>query len=104
MTATIKWSIDKLTRVLKDDYVMAAYYICEAADGDHKDRVLGRAFFKKPSTLIPYTDLTEEQVVGWVKESLNTPDPTKVDTLEKKLIELVNERKTPTKADGVPWT
>mgnify|MGYP003148445661 CR=1 FL=1 len=36
MAATIKWSIDKLTRVLKDDYVMAAYYIYAAAKAKYE--------------------------------------------------------------------
>jgi|10_taG_2_1085330.scaffolds.fasta_scaffold01753_3 hypothetical protein len=112
MAVTIKWSIKKLTRELTDDYVMRADYVCEAIDTDvttggrsaYGSGVRGYVYLKKPSTLVPYADLTETQVIGWVKDALKEANSDSVDDLENDLNQIVSEKTTPTKAEGIPWS
>jgi hypothetical protein len=51
--------------------------------------------------MIPYADLTEELVVGWVKEAIGGQE--KVDEIEDALQAQLNEQHAPTKAAGLPW-
>jgi len=51
--------------------------------------------------LIPYADLTEEVVIGWVKEALGGDE--KVAEIEAALQEQLDQQHAPTKAAGVPW-
>jgi hypothetical protein len=51
--------------------------------------------------LIPFADLTEELVVGWVKEALGGQE--KVDEIEAALQAQLNEQHAPTTAPGLPW-
>ena len=54
-----------------------------------------------PSALIPFADLTETQVIGWVKDKLGAD---KVTQLETALDNQISEQKAPTKATGKPWS
>ena len=54
-----------------------------------------------PSALVPYADLTETQVVGWVKDKLGADRVTQIETA---LDNQITEQKTPTKATGKPWS
>jgi len=47
-----------------------------------------------------YADLTESDVVTWVKDLLGTETLTEVET---SIAEQITESKTPTSAVGVPW-
>ena len=64
----------------------------------------------KPDTLVPYADLTEEVVLGWVKAKLNEDKDKEGNTIDKVAqIETavengVNEQKTPTTGVGKPWS
>jgi hypothetical protein len=51
--------------------------------------------------MIPYADLTEEIVVGWVKEALGGAE--KVGEIEAALQQQLDEQHAPTKAPGLPW-
>jgi len=49
------------------------------------------------SDLIPYEDLTEDIVIGWVKESLDMED------LDKDLENQIEAQKNPPILQGLPW-
>jgi hypothetical protein len=51
--------------------------------------------------LIPFADLTEATVVGWVKEKLTAE---KVTEIEAALQAQLDEQRQPTKAGGLPWS
>jgi hypothetical protein len=50
--------------------------------------------------MIPYADLTEEIVVGWVKDHFGEE---KVDEIEAALQAQLDQQHAPTTAPGVPW-
>ena len=53
------------------------------------------------ANLVPYADLTEETVIGWVKDALG---PDKVLEIGQALLAQLEEQRHPSKAAGVPWT
>jgi hypothetical protein len=50
--------------------------------------------------MIPYADLTEETVVGWVKASLGAEGVAAVDAV---LAANIASQKAPKVASGLPW-
>ena len=52
------------------------------------------------SALVPFADLTEATVVGWIKDKLGADA---VANLEAQLQAQLDEQTAPTKATGVPW-
>ncbi len=52
------------------------------------------------SALVPFADLTEATVVGWVKDKLGADKVTEIETA---LQAQLDEQTAPTKASGVPW-
>ena len=52
------------------------------------------------SGFTPYADLTEADVVTWVKDQMGTEALTAVET---SIAAQITESKTPTNASGVPW-
>jgi hypothetical protein len=52
------------------------------------------------SDFTPYADLTESDVMTWVKDSLGADEVTRV---EESIAAQITESKTPTTASGLPW-
>ena len=101
MAITKKWEINTLERELADGYVKKAIYRVKGIDGsEEKARVTGSVELAKPETLIPYKDLTEDTVLGWVKTKLGTDNVAAIEKSLEDEIELIN---TPVEATGNPW-
>lgn len=100
MATTVVWSVSQLDRETADGFVMTAHYRVDASDDTYQSGAYGSINFERPDTLIPYTDLTEETVIGWVKEKLTAE---KVEEVEAALQNQLDEQRQPTKASGVPW-
>jgi hypothetical protein len=98
---TFTWAIANLERETDDGFVFTAHYTVNANDGTYTSGAYGSIGFERPDSLIPFADLTEELVVGWVKEALGGQE--KVDEIEDALQAQLNEQHAPTKAAGVPW-
>ena len=107
--ATKTWQINTLERELADGYVKKAIYRVNGEDGTYTFRATGEVFLPKPKTLKAYSDLTEAEVLGWVKariDELNKEDSTNptVAQIEGLVESGVNEQKTPTTGAGKPWS
>ena len=101
MAITKKWEINTLERELADGYVKKAIYRVKGIDGsEEKARTTGEVELEKPETLIPYKDLTESTVLGWIKTKLGTD---KVAAIEKSLEDEIGLINTPVEATGKPW-
>ena len=100
-TTTFTWAIAQLERETADGYVFTAHYTVNAADGTYTAGAYGSVGFERPETLIAYADLTEEQVIGWVKEALGGDE--KVTEIQDALQAQLDEQRTPSKASGKPW-
>ena len=110
MAITKTWEINTLERELADGYVKKVIYRVKGIDGsEEKARATGEVELAKPDTLVPYKDLTESTVIGWVKAKLNTEvdaDGKAVDRvalIEKSLEDQIALINTPVTATGKPW-
>ena len=108
MTITKTWEVNTCVRETADGYVNKVIYRVNATDGTYQTRATGEVNLAKPSTLIPYKDLTHDQVIGWVKAEIEAQataenGPT-VAQIEAALDAQITEQKTPTTAVGTPWS
>ena len=101
MTTTFTWAIANLERETDDGFVFTSHYTVSAVDGDYNAGVYGSIGFERPETLIPFDDLTENMVIGWVKDKLGVE---KVSEIEASLQSQIDEERTPSKASGTPWS
>ena len=95
---TYNWIINTMDRLTSDGYVTTVHYTVTAQDGDYNASTYGTVGYTQDSnTYIPYADLTETQVVGWVQTSLGK------DTVEASLQSQIDLQKNPVTETGVPW-
>ena len=113
MATTTTWQIETLKYELKDGYVYKVVYCLVGRDGEHEYRYRGEVALPKPDTLVPYKDLTEDTVLGWVKDKLeedwikNKLKDEKagiVKQIEDSVKANLATLKTPTYATGKPWS
>lgn len=100
MATEFTWHIANLERETADGFVFTAHYTVDAKDDTYSAGAYGSIGFERPENLIPFADLTESEVVGWVKEALGAE---KVANVESALQGQLDEQRNPTKAAGVPW-
>jgi len=100
MSTTFEWKIAQLERETEDGFVFTAHYTVGANDGTYASSAYGSLGFERPDNLIPFADLTEEIVIGWVKDQFGDE---KVAEIEAALQSQIDEQRNPTKAAGVPW-
>ena len=98
---TFTWAVSTLDRQLSDGYVSTVHYTVSATDGTYSSSAYGSVGLERPSELIAYSDLTEELVVGWVKEALGGDE--KVTEIQNALDEQVSIQRVPVTGTGVPW-
>ena len=119
-------TINNLERNTADDTVVIAHWGASLTDGDYSASAYGTQSFTRDENspaFIPFEDLTEEVVVGWVKDSMistkdipaeldedgNEVTPATIETvdgmadIEANLQAQIDEQKTPTTVSGVPW-
>jgi len=99
-TTEFTWRINQLERETADGFVFTAHYTVDAKDDTYSAGAYGSVGFERPENLIPFADLTEATVIGWVKEALGEE---KVEGVETALQGQLDEQRNPTKAAGVPW-
>lgn len=100
MTTSFDWRVANLERETADGFVYTAHYTVAAKNGIYASSAYGSIGFERPDSLIPYSDITEEMVVEWVKDALTEE---KVEQIEEALQSQLDEQAAPTKAAGVPW-
>ncbi len=101
MATTFTWSIANLERETADGYVFTAHYTVDAKDDAYSAGAYGSIGFERPEgELIPFSELTPELLVGWVKDKLTAE---KVAEVEAALQAQLDEQRTPSKAGGLPW-
>jgi len=101
MATTFSWRIANMERETADGFVFTVHYTVSADDGVYSSGAYGSLDLERPESLIPFDNLTEEIVVGWVKDKLGDE---KVAEVSVALQSQLDEKHAPTKAAGVPWT
>ena len=107
MATTFTWNVAQLHRELEDGYVYTADWTLHAVSsemrGDEPYQIFGNGStnFERPETdLIPFDDLTKDQVIGWVQDKIGADKVTEIEAaIEAQLAEQI----TPTRGQGVPW-
>jgi hypothetical protein len=97
---SVIWNIANLERETADGFVYTAHYTVDATDGTYSAGAYGSIGFERPDKLIPYKDLTKDEVIEWVKEALGSD---KVQEIGQALLNQINEQRNPTHASGMPW-
>ena len=100
MTTAFTWAIANLERETADGIIFTAHYTISAKSAAYSAGAYGSIGFERPDNLVPYSDITEEMVVEWVKDALTEE---KVEQIEDALQSQLDEQAAPTKAAGVPW-
>jgi len=102
MATEFTWNILNLERHTADGVVFTVHYTVNAEDGTYSAGAYGSVGLEapEPDSMIPFDNLTEEIVVGWVKDKFGDE---KVAEIEAALQAQIDEKHAPTKAAGVPW-
>lgn len=98
------WTIAQLERNTSDGGVIIAHWRVTKSETVGEKTYTAQSygtcgFTPDPSAsdYIAYADLTEADVIGWCQGELDQS------SIEAALTANINEQKTPTTADGVPW-
>jgi hypothetical protein len=100
MSTQFSWHIANLERETADGFVMTAHYTVTAEDGTYSSGAYGSLGFERPDKLIPFADLTEQMVIGWVQDAFGAE---KVTEILAALQAQLDEQRHPSKASGMPW-
>jgi hypothetical protein len=93
------WTITNTDRLTSAGFVVTVHYRVSATDGTHSASTYGTITYQEQpgETFVPFDQLTEEIVVGWVKESLGEA------TVEASLQSQIDAQANPTQQSGLPW-
>lgn len=96
------WKISTLNRNTADGFVTTVHWTASQVDGGHTASTYSTVSFTKKDGInfVPYAQLTEAAVIGWVKSSLGAEGVAAVDAA---LAAQIAEKKAPKNAAGVPW-
>jgi hypothetical protein len=96
---TFNWQVPQMDRLTSDGFVVTVHYIVNATDGTYTASTYGTVgYTQQPGeTFVPYADLTEAIVVGWVQNALGK------DTVEASLQSQIDAQINPVQETGVPW-
>ena len=96
---SVTWKISSLDRNTADGFVTTAHWTCSDVDGEFSGSVYGSVGLTGELTT-PYEQLTEAQVIGWVKEAIGAET---VAAHEANVAAQIAAAKAPVTAAGVPW-
>ena len=94
----ITWKINQLDRKTIDGFVTTAHWTCQGEDEGVSASVYSTATFEGDLT-VPYEQLTQETVLGWVWNSGVNKDAT-----EAAVAAQLESLKNPVTASGLPWS
>ena len=96
---TTLWTISNLDHQTSDGFVTTAHWQATAVDGEHSASVYATCSWSDGTPTIPYDQLTQETVLGWIWA--NGVDKNATEAALAAQIEL---KKNPVTATGVPWS
>lgn len=104
------WIVTNLLTINASDsepeYVVTALYTVTAVDGSYSSSYSDAAFFEvnqAEAGYIPYADLTEDTVIGWIKDQLGING---VESIEASLSGQIESQKNPEptpEINPLPW-
>ena len=97
MSIAYNWKVTNTDYLTADGFIYQAHWTCTAVDGDHSASSYATASWPEGTITVPYSDLTESTVLGWVWESIDKS------ATESSLAAQIDLLKNPVKASGTPW-
>jgi len=100
---TVEWRIYDLIRDTETGFVVKVVWKVFKNDGKYVGCTTGETKFdptEERTGFIPYSDLTEIQVLIWISDRLSGAE---LDEINKSLSLQIAELKKPTVTAGVPW-
>lgn len=97
------WKISSLDRNTADGFVTTAHWICSDVEASGSEEFSGSVYGSVGLTgelTTPYEQLTEAQVIGWVKEAIGAET---VAAHEANVAAQIAAAKAPKTASGLPW-
>ena len=94
---TTQWTISQLDRKTADGFVTTAHWQATAVDGEHTASIYSTCSWADGTVNIPYADLTQATVLGWIWESVDKQ------ATEDALAAQIALQKAPVTAQGLPW-
>jgi hypothetical protein len=93
------WQIVNMDRKTTDGFVVTVHYNVTATDGDYSANTYGTVGYTEEAgkSYIPYDQLTQDEVVAWVQDSLGQ------ETVEASLATQIEALKHPVQESGLPW-
>jgi hypothetical protein len=101
-----KWVIAGMKRIESTGLVVDVTYIFNAEEDNIMDRKVGNITFSgSPSDpgYVPYEDLTESDVLGWVYAKLGSEKVAIETSVTTRVQELVTQKQQNPYSQGVPW-
>ena len=98
----VTWNISTLERNT-DNGVVVAHWRATDSDGDHSGSSYGTVGFTPDASAdgyVAYDSLTEEEVIGWVKDSMGEEA---VAGVEDSIAAQIADSKAPAISVGTPW-
>ena len=89
--------VNQLDRNTDGDIVTTVHWTATKTDGDYVASVYSTQAVEAGDTIIPFNDLTEDIVKGWLAEELD------LEAIEATLDAQIEAQKNPVTASGVPW-
>jgi hypothetical protein len=92
------WNVVQMDRLTSDGFVVTVHYTVNAVDGDFTASTYGTVgYTQEDKSYTPYADLTKNEVIVWVQDSLGK------DKVEASLTEMIELLKNPVQETGLPW-
>ena len=95
---TTTWTISTLERETSNGFVTTAHWQATAVDGDYTAQIYSTCSWADGTPTVPYADLTQETVLGWVWANGVDKQAT-----EDALAANIELQKNPVTATGTPW-
>ena len=98
MNTSYTFKVENLVRE-SDGYVNTAYYtytgVSTTGTSVKTHSLAGICTFSRPDTLVPYTDLTESQLIGWIQTGIGS---SAIESLQEDLNRYIDPN-----IGGTPW-
>ena len=98
MSISYNWTVSETNYEVVNGYVFCAHWQATAIDGDYTASIYSTCSWADGTPTIPYADLTQATVLGWVWESVDKQ------ATEDALTANIALQKNPVTSTGVPWS
>jgi len=107
MAITYTWTVDRMSvlQTPNPDYVVIAEWTCAGTDGTNSAEIGGNSTFssEQVGTFIPYADLTEADVLGWIDDDLGVNGISSAEgCVEGQINSIISPPVSPT-VEPLPW-